>query len=218
MEQKVFVCLWLPCSGKSTQSRKLAEILQAHRIESWARIDMISRWEIFPDLQELAQIVKTHPWELTQEEKDTLTYAQLWDVTEQQSDYVVLDGFWRNASQYKILCDVFWKFRLYFIVFHITAKTMYKRAEWRFMDPVTRESFQDITQEDALLRWLVRRRTDTPEVLARRLNSFQNHAVRVLNTHRQDKWYVNIVNAGHPKVEDVTKDMMAKIRHLITTL
>lgn len=215
MEQKVFVCLWLPCSGKSTQSRILAEWINAQRIESWARIDMIARWEIFPELQELAQIIRTHPWELTQKEKDTLTYAQLWDVNQLKSDSVVLDGFWRNASQYKILCEVFWKSILHFIVFHITAKTMYKRAEWRFMDSVTRESFQDITQEDALLRWLVRRRTDTPEVLTRRLNSFRKNTIRVLDTHKQDLWNVYVVNAWHPKVGDVTSDMMSKIRHLL---
>lgn len=213
--EKVFVCLWLPCSGKSTQSRILAEKLNVQRIESWARIDMIARWEIFPDLQELAQILRTHPWELTQEEKNALTYAQLWNVSELQSTQLVLDGFWRNAAQYNILCEVFWKSRLYFIVFHITTRTMYKRAEWRFMDPVTRESFQDITQEEALQRWLVRRRTDTPDVLTRRLCSFRNYTAWVLNVHGQDTWKVYEINAGHPNIGDVTNDMMAKIRHLL---
>lgn len=211
MAKDIFVCVWLPCSGKWTQSRVLAEAIHAHRIESWARLDMIIRGEIYPELQEIASRVRQNPKSLNSEEKIHLTKAQLWDTWDIQGDKVVLDGFWRKDFQYKILCDIFWLEYINFIWFKISEETMKKRASTRYIDPQTRKSYTMSCDSEANQVWLVKRESDSPEVLNRRYESFQRSTKQVLLAHEMNWWRVIEVNAGHSNPEDVTRDMLVKI-------
>lgn len=209
--KNILVCVWLPCSGKWTQSRILAEKIRAYRIESWARLDMIIRGEIYPEMQEVAQLVRTRPQELSHKEKDDLLMAQIGDISQIQEETIVLDWFVRTFPQYNILCDIFWREQLNFLLFHITAKNMYMRAEMRWIDPNTRESFSSISSQEADERWLIKRESDTPEVLRKRQVNFDKKTKWVLKAHEDRWWRVIEINAGHPNPQDVTRDMMVKI-------
>jgi len=210
--KNVFVCVWLPCSGKWTQSRILAESLEAGRIESWARLDMILIGEIHPELSDLAQRVRNTPNTINQTESELIERAKLgWEYSE-DSDVLILDWFWRRLNTYELLCDIFGKEFLTFMHFHITAKTMYKRAQTRWIDPQTRQSYTLSWPSEENQLWFVQRESDQPEILWYRLRWFKNRTLPVLEAHRESWGRVIEVNAGHPTIEAVTIDMMAKLR------
>lgn len=208
--KKVLVCVWLPCSGKGTQSRILAEKINAHRIESWARLDMIIRWEISPELSEIASKVRRNPRALSESQSSQIEYAKLGDDYWKPQQELVLDGFWRRLDSYNMLCEIFWRDNLAFLWFHISKKTMKARASQRWIDPETRRSYH-LPEGQAKQIGLVRREADSPAILWRRYSSFTRRVLPILNDHKDAWWNVIQINAGHSSIQGVTKDMMTKI-------
>ena len=212
MEKNVFVLAWLPCSGKWTQWSILAEKLNAHRIQSWARLDMIIRWEVSPELKHIASKVRSNPKSLTEQESWDIERAKLWEDFWEESQHLILDGFGRKESTNEILYKVFWVQYLTYLWFHINKRCMYKRAHNRYIDPENRQSYKLSCPSEAYQIWLIKRESDTPEVLWRRFQSFEHNTKWVLENHKRNWWRVIKINAGHQEIELVTSEMLAQIR------
>lgn len=218
MNKQVFVCVWLPCSGKGTQSRAISNDIKAHRIEAWAQLNEIIKGNIAPELSQAAKDFRTMPGSLSSKMIDKIEAAKLWSDFWEDWQALVLDGFWRRRNSYNILCEVFGRDTLTFIWFMISKETMLARAAQRWIDPDTRESYSGFTEAEAQFRWLEKRESDKPEVLRRRLKAFNANTLRVLERHRSDWWRVIWIDANSQSQASITQNVLRRIQRVVPEL
>ncbi|MEI6144379.1 MAG: nucleoside monophosphate kinase [Candidatus Berkelbacteria bacterium] len=200
---EVVILLGGPASGKGTQAKVLAKRigytyfgtgdLMRAEVEKGTELgktmaDLMNRGELVPDNLTIPIVINK--------------------LQELKGTNIVLDGFPRNLDQAEILQDIFPSENFLVLNIAVSASSLLKRMSSRRIcdkcgNIITAKNDEKVCEKCG--GNLIQRDDDKPEVLTKRIQSYENQTKPIIAYYRE-KGKVRDID-GQPPIADVTKEI-----------
>ncbi len=202
--QKVIIMLGFPASGKGTQANILAKRLGYNYFGTGdlLRAEVEKGSELGKTFAKLMDVGELVPDNLT----DPLVKKKLGSL---KGSGVILDGYPRNLNQVQVLKQVFPDEDFLVLNIEVSAEALLKRMQNRRICEKCGKIYTINPGEnrkcDICGGNLIQRADDSPEVLARRITTYEELTSPIIRYY-QNKGVLVTIN-GEPPIPEVTKEI-----------